>query len=279
MERVDQAAARNAKGDVDGWNVWFAARDPEVRLRRHSKPGDVAAPRYRGGQFHDQFVPDWREGTKVESLACSEVADRQTYVIDHWQFVPNAVQCLRCATVGGRRPEAAASTLRSRLGMGPKSGREPLMSGIIGPQKRSSIQKSVESSWRRRKATVRTPRKTGRTPPVQVMRSFGTTPETPGVTMRSVPAKCTRRPAPSRISPSLSPTAKSQREKPFATVSRPRTVSASARIPSLEYRAQTGSWINLRPASKPCADQDHADDVGHKRWRPACRSTSTRWTG
>ena len=66
IERIDEGAVRNAKRDVNRRDVRFATRDPEVRLGRHAETSDIVVARYCSGQFHNQFITDRSEGSKIE---------------------------------------------------------------------------------------------------------------------------------------------------------------------------------------------------------------------
>src|SRR5688500_9466408 len=102
MERVDEGTPRHTERNVDRRIVGLASRDPEVRLGRHAEPGDVNATGYSGSQLHYQLIADRREGSSIERLALSEVADRESRVIDHGCIIAlraDRVRVLPCVSV------------------------------------------------------------------------------------------------------------------------------------------------------------------------------------
>jgi len=100
----------------------------------------------------------------------------------------------------------------------PKSGIAPFANGNIKPENFSSIANNDDPSLFGFSSNVRTPLNIGANPPVQVMRSLGTTPETVGVKVRVVPGTCTVSLAPSRICPSMRLTVEFQRGNSSALV-------------------------------------------------------------
>jgi hypothetical protein len=90
--------------------------------------------------------------------------------------------------------------------------------------------KSVEPSFRGLSSKLRTPLNNGATPPVQIMRAWGTTPETLGLKTRSVPGTCKRSSLPSPMRPSMRVTVEFQRGKSLALVNNCQIRSAGARM-------------------------------------------------
>ena len=136
--------------------------------------------------------------------------------------------------------------------------------------------KSTEPSLRGFSAKVRTPRNMGANPPVQVMLSQATTPDTLGVNARSMPGTRTLNFSPSRIWPSMPATVEFQRGKSFASVRRFHILSAPARILTSTPQAiekAPGVFVTL---GSFMASSSLEPDISSRRARWACRHPAGR---